>query len=114
MSALPRRELLLVEWLDSRGGSSWTPVDELESSACHCWSAGWVVAADKATITLAGHIGSNPAQCCGEITIPRITILRSMPLELSKPKPARSAGRVEANSPAAAPPKPGRRGRAGN
>lgn len=77
-------KLVLVEWLDSRGGTGWTLTDDLDASMCACWSAGWIMAESETAITVAGHIGTDPDQCCGEITIPRVAILRIAALDLPR------------------------------
>ena len=71
-------ELVLVEWLDSRRGEGWVRLDDLRDdvSATRCRSVGWVIARDKASLTVAGHLGEKPDQCCGEITIPAKAILK--------------------------------------
>jgi hypothetical protein len=76
-------ELVLVEWLDSRRGEGWTRLEDLQSDleATHCRSVGWVIARDKKSLTLAGHLADNPEQCCGDMTIPAASILRILPLK---------------------------------
>jgi hypothetical protein len=72
--AAPDRRLVLVEWLDSRRGEGWVRLDELESTVTKCHSVGWIIAKDKESLTLSGHIGESPAQCCGDLTIRRRAI----------------------------------------
>lgn len=72
MGASPK--LVLVEWLDSRRGEGWVRLNELETTLSHCRSVGWIIAKDSESVTLAGHIGENPAQCCGDLTIPKRAI----------------------------------------
>lgn len=74
------RELVMIEWLDSRRGDGWVRLDDLDDSVTECRSVGWVVAKDKRSLTLAGHIGRNPEQCCGDLTIPRCAISKITPL----------------------------------
>jgi len=69
--------------VDSRRGEGWVRLDELESAVTECRSVGWVVAKDKHSLTLAGHIGENPAQCCGDVTIPRRAISKITELSYS-------------------------------
>jgi hypothetical protein len=73
-------DLVLVEWLDSRRGEGWVRLDELESTVTKCRSVGWIVSKDKGSVTLAGHLGEGPDQCCGDITIPRCAIKGITPL----------------------------------
>jgi len=79
MAAKPN--LVLVEWLDSRRGEGWVRLNELESSVTRCRSVGWIIAKDKQSVTLAGHLGENPDQCCGDLTIPKRAICRMIPLK---------------------------------
>ena len=76
------RKLVLVEWLDSRRGEGWVRLDELESTITRCRSVGWLIAKDAESLTLAGHLGENPDQCCGDLTIPRRAIRKITPLAI--------------------------------
>jgi hypothetical protein len=80
--AAPDRQLVLVEWLDSRRGEGWVRLDELESAVTRCRSVGWIIAKDKESVTLAGHIGENPDQCCGDLTIPKRAISKITQLSI--------------------------------
>jgi hypothetical protein len=79
-------ELVLVEWLDSRRGEGWVRLDDLRDDlkATRCRSVGWIIGKDATSVTLAGHLGDNPEQCCGDMTIPANSILRISPLTLSR------------------------------
>ena len=88
---MPSRELVLVEWLDSRRGEGWVRLDELDSTVTRCRSVGWIVARDRDSVTLAGHLGENPDQCCGDLTIPKKAMLRMTPLSIPKAALAASA-----------------------
>jgi hypothetical protein len=70
--------LVLVEWVDSRRGDGWTRLEDLKDdhAATKCKSVGWVIAKDSSALTLAGHIGENPEQCCGDMTIPLRSVIR--------------------------------------
>jgi hypothetical protein len=76
-------DLVLVEWLDSRRGEGWVRLDELEGAVINCRSVGWILAKDKTSLTLAGHLGTNPDQCCGDLTIPQRAILSVKSLKVS-------------------------------
>jgi hypothetical protein len=84
-------ELVLIEWLDSRRGEGWVRLDELDSTVTRCRSVGWIVARDRDSVTLAGHLGENPDQCCGDLTIPQKAMLRMTPLSIPKAALAASA-----------------------
>lgn len=77
------RKLVLIEWLDSRRGEGWVRLDELDVSITKCKSVGWIIAKDKTSVTLAGHIGENPDQCCGDLSIPLRAVQRITPLAAS-------------------------------
>ena len=79
---MANRKLVLVEWLDSRRGEGWVRLDELESSVTRCLSVGWIVAKDRTSVTLAGHLGENPDQCCGDLTIPKKAVVRMTSLTI--------------------------------
>lgn len=66
-------DLVLVEWIDSRGVSArWTELDDLkEYGVCLVKSSGWLIRCDKKVIHIAPHIGTDPDQGCGDMAIPR-------------------------------------------
>ena len=74
------RKLVMIEWLDSRRGEGWVRLDEFEGTVTRCRSVGWIVGRDKASVTIAGHLGEEPDQCCGDLTIPTRAILKMTPL----------------------------------
>lgn len=78
------RKLVLVEWEDSRRGEGWVRLEELENTITRCRSVGWIIAKDKTSLTLAGHMGVDPEQCCGDLTIPMRAILKMIPLSIPK------------------------------
>lgn len=78
------KQLVLVEWLDSRRGEGWVRLDELENTVTKCRSVGWIISKDRQSVTLAGHLGENPAQCCGDLTIPRRAISKITQLRQSR------------------------------
>jgi hypothetical protein len=90
--------LVLVEWLDSRRGEGWTRLEDLPADlqAVRCKSAGWIIAEDDSSVTLAGHLGDNPEQCCGDITIPSRAILSIRLLSLCRKQ--RTKGRFNTAS----------------
>lgn len=53
-----KRDLLLVEWVDSHSDRGWRSLDELEAYAhpLHCRSVGWLVARKNGTLVLAGGL----------------------------------------------------------
>jgi hypothetical protein len=77
-------KLVLIEWLDSRRGEGWVRLEELESDVVKCRSVGWIVAKNAESVTLAGHLGENPDQCCGDLTIPNRAVIRTTPLTIPK------------------------------
>jgi hypothetical protein len=79
-------DLVLVEWSDSRRGEGWVRLDELNGTITKCKSVGWIVAKDSKSLTLAGHLGENPEQCCGDLTIPKCSIRSITPLQAVKRK----------------------------
>lgn len=82
-------ELVLVEWLDSRRGEGWVRLDELNGTVTKCKSVGWIIAMDDSSMTLAGHLGEEPEQCCGDLTIPKCSIRSIATLRATRKKPAK-------------------------
>lgn len=81
---MDKRKLVLVEWLDSRRGEGWVRLDEIDGSVTRCRSVGWIIAKDSESVTLAGHVGENPEQCCGDLTIPKRAVVRMTALTVPK------------------------------
>ncbi len=77
-------DLVMVEWLDSRRGEGWVRLNELDATATKCRSVGWVVAKSDDSLTLAGHLGEDPDQCCGDLTIPQRAISSVRHLKVTK------------------------------
>ena len=89
-------KLVLVEWLDSRRGEGWSRLEDLRDDlrVTRCRSVGWIIAHDSSSLTLAGHLGDNPEQCCGDMTIPSRAILSISNLApLKRQKLSAHAGR---------------------
>jgi hypothetical protein len=84
--AAPDMELVLVEWLDSCRGEGWVRLGDLNGTVTKCRSVGWVVAKNESSMTLAGHLGEDPEQCCGDLTIPKCSIRSITPLRAVKKK----------------------------
>ena len=77
-------ELVLVEWLDSRRGEGWARLEEVrDESPTRCRSVGWIIRKSPSALTIAGHLGENPEQCCGDMTIPKRSITKIRKLSYS-------------------------------
>ena len=71
---------VLVRWLDSYGPTGrWLELDEFHAEELVASSVGWIIAQNKNAIVLVPHLidGNERAarQGCGEMTIPRKSIL---------------------------------------
>jgi hypothetical protein len=82
--------LVALQWVDSSGcARGWQRMDEAEvPPPFYVNSVGWVVAADKVSITLAPHLGfvvgrSGDEQAQGMMTIPLRCVLRRQVLKIS-------------------------------
>jgi hypothetical protein len=82
--AAPDFPLVLVEWLDSRRGEGWVRLAEINGTVTKCRSVGWIVAKDDYSLTLAGHLGEEPSQCCSDLTIPKCSIRSIATLQAAK------------------------------
>ncbi len=83
--------LLEVHWRDSCSfsTSSWRPAsDHSERESLPCRSVGYLVGETTGSITLAGHValhnGDQEPDFCGEMTIPKKTIISKKHLHLEK------------------------------
>jgi len=80
-------KLVYVEWSDSYGcGSLWQTLEDVDPGVIVCKSVGWLIADNKTHITLVPHIhiGTeiSEAQGCGDMTIPKTSILKRKNLSI--------------------------------
>ena len=70
--------LARICWVDSRGVSeSWAPLEQLrEHDLCHVWSVGWIINETEEFIQVCPHLGTDPDQGCGDMTIAKQAIVR--------------------------------------
>lgn len=75
--AEPEFKLAKVCWIDSRGVSeNWATLEQLrEHDLCSVWSVGWVIKETDDYVQLCPHIGTDPDQGCGDMTIGKIAIV---------------------------------------
>jgi hypothetical protein len=65
-----------LEWVDSASCRGWTEVERIDPSPKVCRSIGFLVMENKEVITIAGHFSDNPDLCNGDITIPKVAIIK--------------------------------------
>lgn len=73
-------KLVVVDWVDSSRGQGWAQVEDLDGRVTKCQSVGWIVASDADSVTVGPHIGDDGEQVCGDVTIPRCSILKITPI----------------------------------
>ncbi len=87
----PKMKLYLVEWEDARGVQPhWQKLDELvDDGICLIRSVGWLVRGDlDDPKVLVPHLGVDPDQGCGHMTIPASAVRRMVELvELEEKEP---------------------------
>lgn len=73
----PDFKLAKVCWIDSRGASSnWRHFEDIhQDGICRCWSVGWVIKETDEYVQICPHIGHDPEQGCGEMTIPKVAVV---------------------------------------
>lgn len=78
------RALVYVEWMDSRGVSaSWEHLETLqENDLCIIRSVGWLLREESDFIQIVPHLGIDPDQGCGDMTIPVSQISRRIVLDI--------------------------------
>jgi hypothetical protein len=76
MSNMKKNKLVLIKWLDSKGGSSeWEFLDEIANlKPVVCYSVGFLIDDKKTYKTLAPTMGGG--QIWGRITIPSCSIVK--------------------------------------
>ena len=66
-------EIVLIEWVDSKGVNGWEYLDEIEPMPpCICYSVGFIIDDNKDYKTLA--LGLSETQVLGRTTIPSCCI----------------------------------------
>lgn len=66
---MPKNDIVLIEWVDSKGLQLWEYLDEIEPMPpCICWSVGFMIDDNPEYKTLA--LGLSEAQVLGRTTIP--------------------------------------------
>lgn len=75
--AEPDFKLVKICWVDSRGVSAhWQELENIrDDGICRVWSVGWLTADTDEYVQVCPHLGHDPAQGCGEMTIPKIAIV---------------------------------------
>jgi len=66
-------KLVLIEWVDSRSSiSGWRELDDLKSHDVGLMrSVGWLLQNTRKLVQIVPHLGDNPEQGCGDMTIPK-------------------------------------------
>lgn len=64
-----KRDIVLIEWVDSKGMERWEYLDEIESMPpCTCYSVGFIIEDNSDYKTIA--LGLTDTQVLGRTTIP--------------------------------------------
>ena len=78
-----KKEIVLIEWVDSHSGRGWQTLGELEKVATplYCRSVGWLVKETEQCKVIVPHIageenGDIMLQGCGDLTIPTKAIVK--------------------------------------
>ncbi len=86
----PSRRMVLVEWLDAHSGRGWQTASQIADAAepLYCRSVGWLVAETADCVVLVPHMsgeqdGEPYLTGCGDLTIPKKAIVRSLKLKPS-------------------------------
>ena len=83
---LIKDRLVYIEWLDARGVSTeWIDLDELaKAEVCVCISVGILLADRPEEVIVLPHFGTDPANGCGEMVIPRSQVRRMWSLKIGR------------------------------
>ncbi len=65
-----------IEWIDSRQVHGWNYMEEIDCSACHIKSCGYLIQENEECVVLALSVGDNPFQACGINVIPKCCIIK--------------------------------------
>jgi len=78
------KDIILIEWVDSKGMERWEYLDEIEPlPPCICYAVGFIIEDNKDYKTLA--LGLSEAQVLGRVTIPigSIKHIKKLPISFS-------------------------------
>jgi len=77
-------KIVKVSWIDSRGSRDrWVELEEIKKETiCQCESIGFLVHEDNEKVVVMPHYGHDPKQGCGDMTIPKVSIIEI--IELTK------------------------------
>jgi len=77
----PKRELVIVNWVDPSSCRGWQKISDLEESGpMVCWSVGWILRKNKEILILVSHIAGEIDDKCetigtGDMAIPRKSVI---------------------------------------
>ena len=75
-SLADKPRLVMIDWLDSHHHAGWHSGDP-NTHPLICHSVGWLVYDGEEAKTIAPHMtDEEPAQRCGEMTIPSVAVVR--------------------------------------
>jgi len=67
------RDIVLIEWVDSKGMNRWEYLDEIEPMPpCVCYTVGFIIENNKDYKTIA--LGLSDTQVLGRTTIPLVVL----------------------------------------
>jgi hypothetical protein len=72
-----KANLYLVEWLDSHYRAGWSNESAASNNSLRCFSVGWLAADGNDAIVLSANVSDEELpQRCGDITIPKVSIVK--------------------------------------
>jgi len=73
---LIRKKILLIDWVDSSSANGWNHIEAINPSLKICTSIGFLINETKDALILAAHLSFDPDLCSGDISIPKVAIIR--------------------------------------
>lgn len=83
---MDKKQAIYLEWVDSKGGGGWEPLDGFEPKIMTVHSIGWLVQEDKKQISISAAYGIGPPQAMDIITIPKCAIQKRKIVKIGKVK----------------------------
>ena len=69
-----KKDIVIIEWVDSVRASDWTYVEDVDEKPMDCISVGFLLKETEDSVTIAQNYGLKPEQVCNIMTIPKCSI----------------------------------------
>jgi hypothetical protein len=82
---MSKRDIVLVEWVDSASAHGWNHIDAINPALKVCTSVGFLIKETKDNLIVASSLSFDPDLCSGDISIPKVAIIKRSRIKAGKP-----------------------------